>query len=790
MRRKSREIKELGKWFRSKAKPFLLQELPDRVAELEKELESIEHREKTINNPLTVCFVGGAGIGKSTLINAMVAGGETVVPSGGVGPLTAQAIEITASTTPRFTAIYHSTAKIWNICFAIERAIKRESQVAVAESDDKDLADLIDQEDVKPNVENSETTGESKTETLRKQAQLLIAGNQDKSLELTYIADSIRDVIGKERIWGTLCASEDHHRLNRLKSIFKTDDKRSESIYETDASTPDFKQELTAHAAGYLSPIIKELSVGWTSDLLEHGVQLVDLPGLGIEGDVYREVSNKWVRDNAKAIVLVVGHRGITEADAQLLRVSGFLTRLLHSIDDPAADPVSLIVAVVRADEIANERRNLNKEKSRAEHLLDVRGECEVLVKRQLKECLSKVWGASESDTLTGKREVIERLSDSLIVSALSTTEYRRFLIDDEDDHPFIKTAEQSGVPELVDRIRALSSSNSETVVNRFDEAVVSFRTRLLTQIEAIKARWEESSRAVEESEELRQELESFIKPLREEFRARQGGFRTFLKETLPSTIDRVVSDASLAAHRSIDKYLQGLESANWRTLQAAVRREGAFHGARYINLPDDYASSFEDPIAESWGKYILSELRKKTREFSEDCLELVDQMIQWAKEQGGRVQPRLIETQRDAIAADTKHLATIGKNAVDELRATVRRELGKAIKEPIGKKCREFVEQNKHVGTGVHRRITHLFKILANDAIDAAKKPATRVLLDNYQSVYDEILEAWKNHNDPLDTVANSLVASHKDSVKRSDAQKRKTVIESINDLITSMPS
>jgi hypothetical protein len=43
MRRKSREIRELGKWFRSKAKPFLLQELPDRVAELEKELDSIEH---------------------------------------------------------------------------------------------------------------------------------------------------------------------------------------------------------------------------------------------------------------------------------------------------------------------------------------------------------------------------------------------------------------------------------------------------------------------------------------------------------------------------------------------------------------------------------------------------------------------------------------------------------------------------------------------------------------------------------------------------------------------------
>ncbi|MCE2809029.1 MAG: hypothetical protein LW850_01345 [Planctomycetaceae bacterium] len=176
MRRKSREIKELGRWFRSKAKPFLLQEIPDRVPELEKELDSIEHREKTINNPLTVCFVGGAGIGKSTLINAMVAGGTTVVPSGGVGPLTAQAIEITTSDIPCFTAIYHSTAKIWQICFAIESAIKREKQIAIEESDDKDLSDLLDQEDLNAAAENKTDT--EKASRRRKAKQIPCASNR------------------------------------------------------------------------------------------------------------------------------------------------------------------------------------------------------------------------------------------------------------------------------------------------------------------------------------------------------------------------------------------------------------------------------------------------------------------------------------------------------------------------------------------------------------------------------------------------------------------------------------
>lgn len=40
---------------------------------------------------ITVCFLGNSGIGKSTLLNAVAAGAEQVLPAGGIGPLTAQA---------------------------------------------------------------------------------------------------------------------------------------------------------------------------------------------------------------------------------------------------------------------------------------------------------------------------------------------------------------------------------------------------------------------------------------------------------------------------------------------------------------------------------------------------------------------------------------------------------------------------------------------------------------------------------------------------------------------------
>jgi molecular chaperone DnaK (HSP70) len=199
---------------------------------------------------------------------------------------------------------------------------------------------------------------------------------------------------------------------------------------------------------------------------------------------------------------------------------------------------------------------------------------------------------------------------------------------------------------------------------------------------------------------------------------------------------------------------------------------------------------SFEDPVAEAWGKSILTELRKRTREFSDDCLGFVDRVVEWAKEQGGRVQPRLIEAQRDAIAADTKHLTTVGKNVVDELRENVKAELCKAIEGPIRRKCQAFVNKNEHVGTGVRNRILDLFDELADEAIEAAQAPAKKVLLQNYQKVEAEIVEAWRNHTDPLAAAAEAIVSSHEDSVKRSDAQRRKKILEEIDQILDSVPS
>src|SRR5262249_33056013 len=152
-------------------------------------------------------------------------------------------------------------------------------------------------------------------------------------------------------------------------------------------------------------------------------------------------------------------------------------------------------------------------------------------------------------------------------------------------------------------------------------EATSAFVDRVLATLEVVQARWQQGTRASEEVEVLRRELETTVAPMREEFLVRKGEFRGFLRHEIPKRIEALVSDAAQVAQKDIRRYLNGLRDARWNTLKAAVTRDGVFKGARYINLPDDLSQKFVEPIAEIWGAKLLHEIRGRTRTFTKDCV-------------------------------------------------------------------------------------------------------------------------------------------------------------------------
>jgi ATPase subunit of ABC transporter with duplicated ATPase domains len=141
---------QMIKWCKTRALPLLKQQRPEKAAEFEKDLADLERVRSTVNEELSVCFLGSSGVGKSTLINALVAGREMVVPSGGIGPLTAQALMVCYHEDPCFEVEYHPVNNLWQLIFALEQTYKarlRAEDLAVPESGEPAEISPIDAED-------------------------------------------------------------------------------------------------------------------------------------------------------------------------------------------------------------------------------------------------------------------------------------------------------------------------------------------------------------------------------------------------------------------------------------------------------------------------------------------------------------------------------------------------------------------------------------------------------------------------------------------------------------------
>jgi hypothetical protein len=358
------------------------------------------------------------------------------------------------------------------------------------------------------------------------------------------------------------------------------------------------------------------------------------------------------------------------------------------------------------------------------------------------------------------------------------------------DRRAMISSDEQSGVPALSRCLWSLARERRQVWADRLREERELFCSRVLSPLRVLQARWQAEDQAVLEAERLRQQLQDFLRPLSKEFSARQGMFKSFLSETVPARIETVVADARDRARQGIASHVRRLNAVHHKTLQAAVRRGGRFEGTgAEIDLPRDFGLCFEEPIAEAWGRTVLSEIRHRTQEYAGDCVALVEQVIEWVRTHGGAISTDLVEAERDALRADTRKLIAVGKDAADQLLATVRRQLIRDIDAPIREQCKQFVEHGLDKGTGLKDHILDLLAQLADHVIEAAGKAALGILLSCFRHVEKEIREIFDNHRDPLAAAAAALLSSQEETLKRQDRAERKKIQDEILAVLASSP-
>lgn len=750
-------------WFRALVRPIFQKTDPaSSVEELDKLAKQVENQKKNRSQLFPICLLGQAGVGKSTLINTLIADTDVVVPSGGgTGPLTANALHVTYGEREAFTVRYHTKKQLNETRFIlemVERQLRRDAPTAAFSTGDEFGTAQIELD--------SEEQKQKRSEDALNRARLLIANSQSADRDAAYLADACRWILEQPLKFQTQFEPDDMERMGRVQSALKNQMKLGNSrkgVLKCDsAKNPQFRRLLRDHACGFLAPIIEEMRIQWPSPVLKDSLELVDLPGIGILSDAYASVTSDYLRNRAKAVMLVADARGIRREDAELLRNSGFLSRLLHASDDPNADPVALIVAVVKIDDVAVENWNNDKAvngkalKSKSQHFADQCAHCRNDIRQRLYAFLHEVWDV-DSD---GKKLVIQNILDNLQVFPVSAPQYRlRFAPDDDEEvRPFLPDLESTNIPALRDAILKVARDCVQSQSQREKDSTQRFFDLVRARLEVLSARASQQRRAEEENIRFKKNLEDFIGPLQREFDTRRGGFRNFLRNTVPRQIEAKVESASNRARKGIQSDLAKLKDAHWRTLQAAVRKEGTFYGRTHINLPLDFALRFEEPLAEVWSREILVDVRRETREFADFRFASVTKVLEWSQKQGFQSSPRLLSALIEEVKQHREKANAVGKEAVDELREKVRSELISTIEGSIRQKCTEFVESRKDSGTGVRSRILEMFGQLAEEVVSAAAAPAVRLLTDRFRKVNADILTAFEDHAEPLSEAADTL--------------------------------
>ncbi len=804
-------------WYEQHVRPFLEKHAQDRLESLEADYLRLK-RLKARPDEVTICFLGNSGVGKSTLLNALAAGDSHVLPAGGIGPLTAQATEVRFSSERRFRVTYHPRGHLWKLTFALEARLNLEKRTAAQSNDGgsdirptvplDDLAAELTESDVEEITDRAQPTSDMSDpdapkqdglEGYIKQAKNIVCGNQFSDRELPYLVDALRLACGKQPRWGSEIDPDDLARVTRVQSVLKSpkDDRTHERVEGGDLGS--FQQEMMDHAAGYLSPLIERIEVGWPSELLKAGVVLVDLPGVGIAQDSYRDVTASYVRDKARAVIVTVDRAGPTEATVDLLRVSGYWERLVGASDDPTSDACGMLIAVTKVDDVtqtewekhvASLDSGSTKPKKR-EIFARLVEEFKPRMQAQIAQQLGQIGESSNAAVKTAREQARANILASLEIHPVSAPEFKKLLRDDEDDRAFLTEIEQTGVPQLQHSLTSLAETERRTRNELIRQIAERLATASRGEIRLIESSWQQETRAEEEAQRLEAALKPVFDEKKEEYRARAAGFREFLKETVPEKINTLVLEAREVAEDDVRDYLGALRGYHWATLRAAVRRGGVFDGSRTINLPDDITGYFQEPMAAVWGQKLLRDIRKRTGELSDDIVQIVRELCEWANANAGAaVNKKLLDTQQERIALLADQMKTVGKEAVDELRDTVKKELSKTIRGPIKSACEKFVRDGNDLGPGVKYRILELFSKLSETSTKAAKEPAINILTENAASVRADIQRELKKGGDPIQSTVDLIVEKHEDRIRRSDAQRRRGVLQEIEIVMAACPA
>lgn len=762
---------------------------------------------------LSIGFLGASQVGKSSIINAFL--DERALPSGGVGPLTAQATRVTYRDSNALEARYHDRERFNRLRFALRDHLKRRGEIpesasatdAVSEEVDPDDADLMFVTDTPSDDGGAVGDDDARNkhvstvcEHMLRSVRLMLT-QQDlpspEDLPRLAVLDALHLVLGQAPLGDPAVLAPWKPGIANIRERLG----EAENLNEDENDPRPFKKQLRARAAGWLSPLVASLNVHLRKPAL-HGLTLVDLPGIKNFADAGGDVARQFIHQrDAGALVIVLRNNLLDEGMHELLMTVLDRYGIIESLLWGAAKadiPLSLVFLVTNVDNVARDEWAVLREEARENDeplpspdkvFASVAARVETRLRAQLREALDQRLATERSDgshdaQLQRVAAAIEALATRANVLCVSAPDYLN--IKEESGEGFVKTLEATNIPRLRALFRGLAEERETRHQLQLTEAFCGLHEALSGHIASLARAYEEGGGpATAGFERFHDALDATRQELSRTLAAQRKAAGRALDEDVERNIRELLEGASVAGHKKLKRLRGKAGSMHWSSLNAALARNGSWTtaGGRSIDYPSDLVKAISEQIAGGWDDIVLASVRKTTRALIQSELDLVEQLCARALDLDAKlVEQEHIEEQRALLRSAMNSTVRWTQDRLTNLTNEVEEKLRAEIAPPIEKACEKARKAGQNRGAGAKERIVDAFELGGGAAVDSAIVGAHAVLRRQCQLVLKDIRSSHLQETfDPLQRAFDKLTNAEQARASKQDKAQRRRALASV---------
>jgi len=790
---------DLLKLWAEELRPLLAQHIPGEIGAVDQSAELLVAalRRKT---HLQIGFIGESQVGKSSLINALVE--RSALPSGGIGPLTAQATQVAYADDDCLTVSYHDTEKLRGVRLLLESALVRRGELVAMNAEGRDEvaldeldldlgavapAPLPEDEPANDDAHRARALANERFNYILDQLWSMLGadvGSHDGDARPPrppgpVLVDGLRAVLN-ERPRNPEAIVAFHPRIEELKQYLG----KTETLTSSDAFA--FMQTLKVRAAGWLAPLVKTLCVGLRCEIVR-SLSLVDLPGIGVRADPGALVAEDFVREGGDALVVVMRNSGLTDSVARLLERTGVVTRLLMEGEGPLS--IRVMVVVTHLDDVAKTRwkEASGFARARGQRPPDAGSVFAALGAEMAAKARSDIRGAllssPSSEELTEERRArrahrIEALCAEMDVLCVAAPDYLS-LIEGYDDVAWLKSLAATNVPAFRAALEGLAAKHAKQRQQDIAQAANALWAIVDGYLRATAQAYEEGrGAATEQWESFRAALQDAMQGLRDQMNASHGELLARLKEAIPADIRLLCAEAEKGTVKRVKRLRTDGEKLYFKSLEAALKHDAVWD-KKAINYPVALTEKFIEPIASDWDTRIVGGVRNAIKQMVDRDVRLVEKLCDAAKALDERVAGEdQITSQKQLMQQRAKTCVAFTKEKLAELTGRVSAELSKKIGQVMSATCKKALAAGHNQGKGAKQRILEAFENGGTLASEKAREHAEGLLIAYYDALRRELEQDYlAEQHDPLTDAFRRLTDDERSRAARRDARKAAAV-------------